>query len=73
MLMEMKPARMGSIKPNAALPMVLKSAAAGEFMPKLAGSPPGARMVSRRKAIAIKMPPPMTKGSMLETPFIRCL
>ena len=36
--MAIKPARIGSIYPNAALPTVLKNAATGVFMPKLDGS-----------------------------------
>ena len=62
---------MGSMKLKATPPMVLKKAAMGVPMPKLAALL-GSKS-SSRKARAMRMPPPMTKGSMWETPFIRSL
>ena len=66
----MKPARIGSIMPKASPPMVLKKAAAGIEEPYAAVPRPG---WSTRNAIAVRMPPPITKGSMWLTPFMRCL
>ena len=66
----MKAARMGTMKLKARLPVLLKKAARGVEEPKAAvpAAPP-----SSRKDRAMTMPPPMTKGSMWDTPFIRCL
>ena len=71
MLMAMKPASTGSMKPKEMPPMSMKVLAYQRFEPKLPGL--AGSKVSRRKARAIRMPPPMTNGSMCETPFIRCL
>ena len=60
------------MKPKLTPPMPLNQAAAAVLVPKLpsCGAP---AMVSMRKASAMKMPPATTKGSMCETPSIRCL
>ena len=65
-----KPARIGSIKPNAALPVALKKCASGVEEPK--EDVPAAEP-SSRKDRAIRIPPPTTNGSMWDTPFIRFL
>ena len=53
-------------------PMVLKKAAAAVYVPKLlsCGAPAS---VSIKNAIAMKIPPAIVNGNILETPFIRCL
>ena len=62
-------ARIGNIIPNAVLPTLLKNARNGVPLP--AWFP--AFAPSTRKDNAIKIPPPMTNGSMWDTPFIRLL
>ena len=67
------PAKMGIIKLNAALPIQKITAATGLVWPKL---PPALALpanVSIKKPKAISTPPPTTKGSIWDTPFIRCL
>jgi hypothetical protein len=51
---------MGSINPKATPPTVLNQAATGVLVPKVSYPRLGS---SSRKARAIRMPPPMTKGS----------
>ena len=68
--MAMYPARIGNIIPNAVFPTLLKNAANGVPLPKLEVP---AFAPSTRKDNAIKIPPPMTNGSMWDTPFIRLL
>ena len=60
------------MKLNAYPPTVLKKAAAAVYVPKEEsfGAP---AIVSIRNASAIMIPPPITNGSIYETPFIRCL
>ena len=76
--MAIKPARIGSINPNAVPPIPLNSAAACVIVPKFALWSAGSELRSTlnpsiRNAIAIRIPPPTTNGSICETPFIRCL
>ena len=59
--MEIKPDRIGSIKPKEAPPTSLKNLANGVFEPKLPGL--AGSKVSKRKARAIRIPPPITNGS----------
>ena len=61
---------MGTMKLKAMFPALLKKAGRAQEEPKAAvpAAPP-----SSRKDSAMMMPPPMTKGSMWDTPFIRCL
>ena len=68
------PASTGTITPIARPPAYLKNAESGVMEPKLA--PPVApypQSVSIRNARAVRIPPPITNGSMCDTPFIRCL
>ena len=58
------------MKPKAMLPVFLRKAAKGVLFPNWAVP---AALISARKARAMRMPPPMTKGSIWETPSIRCL
>ena len=69
-LTAINPAKTGNKNPNAASPIVLKKAANGVFDPKFAGF--NSRL-SNKNARAIKIPPATTKGSIFETPFIKCL
>ena len=74
----MKPARTGSISPKATPPIPLKNAAAGVIVPKFCRSAADKRLMSThcpsiRKAIAIRIPPPTTNGSICDTPFISCI
>ena len=69
-LTAINPAKTGNKNPNAASPTILKKAANGVFDPKLAGL---IARSSNKKAKAIKIPPATTKGSIFETPFIKCL
>ena len=69
---------MGSMKENAAFPIPLKVAARGVMVPKFALTSAetdaiSTLIVSIRKAMAIRIPPPTTKGSIWDTPFIRCI
>ena len=64
------PARIGNIMPNAVLPTVWKNNASGVPDPKSAAP---ALALSTRKDRAIRMPPPITNGSIWDTPFIRLL
>ena len=77
-LIAIKPARIGSINPNAVPPIPLNIAAACVIVPKFALWSAGSELRSTlnpsiRNAIAIRIPPPTTNGSICETPFIRCL
>ena len=67
-----KPAKIGSIKPNATPPMFLNHADTGVPVPKPSSCGTPAKE-SIRNAMAIKIPPATTNGSMCDTPFIRCL
>ena len=63
------------MKPNATPPICLNIAAAGVIVPKfdLAAASRAfisTRSPSIRNAIAIRIPPPTTNGSIWETPFI---
>ena len=76
--MAINPARIGSIKPNAVSPMFLNNAAAGVMVPKFALWSAGSALKSTlnpsiRNAIAIRIPPPTTNGSIWDTPFISCV
>ena len=62
--------KIGIIMLNAKPPIFLKKAASGVPLPNLAVP---ANSISNMKASAIRIPPPITNGSMCETPFIRCL
>ena len=62
--------KIGIIMLNARPPIFLKKAASGVPLPNLAVP---ANSISNRKASAIRIPPPITNGSICETPFIRCL
>jgi hypothetical protein len=73
--MAINPARTGSIKPNATSPICLNIAAAGVIDPKLERSATSRAFISTirpsiKKAMAIRIPPPTTNGSIWETPFI---
>ena len=70
MLTAIYPAKIGIIILNAKPPISFKKAATGVPEPKVAVP---ALFMSKRKAKAIKIPPPITKGSICETPFIKCL
>ena len=72
------PASTGSINPNAAPPIFLNKAATGVIVPKLALSASERLFISTlipsiRNAMAIRIPPPTTNGSICETPFISCV
>ena len=67
-----KPARIGTMRLNATPPMVLNQAATWLTEPKSA-EPALPANVSIKNAIAIKIPPATTNGSMCDTPFMRCL
>lgn len=74
----MNPARTGSMKANAVPPMLLNRAATGVMVPKSALWSMGREFISTLKpsiknAMAIRIPPPTTKGSMWDTPFISCV
>ena len=74
----MNPASTGNIKPKAAPPIVLNIAATGVIVPKLALSASDRLFISTlspsiRNAIAMRIPPPTTNGSICETPFISCI
>ena len=78
MLIAIKPERTGSIKPNAISPMFFSAAATGVIVPKPALASSESELTSTlrpsmRNARAIRIPPPMTNGSMWDTPFIRCV
>ena len=88
MLIAINPARTGSIKLNAVPPIPLNKAAACVSVPKLlftASAEPywsikacgilfkSTISPSIKNAIAIKIPPPTTNGSIWDTPFIKCL
>ena len=69
------PASTGSINPKATPPRFLNHAAAGVIVPKFIRSDTSKAFISTqnpsiRKAIAIRMPPPTTNGSIWDTPFI---
>ena len=77
-LIAINPARIGSMKPNATPPMDLNIAAIGVIVPKFDLWSNGSEFKSTEKpsirnAIAIRIPPPTTNGSIWDTPFIRCL
>ena len=66
------------MKPNAAPPIPLNKAATGVIVPKLALSASERDAISThnpsiRNAIAIRIPPPTTNGSICDTPFISCV
>ena len=68
------PARTGTISPIARPPTYLRKAESGVQVPKF--PPPDVpypMIVSTRNASAIKIPPPITNGSICDTPFIRCV
>ena len=72
------PASTGSINLKATLPISLKSLAASVMLPKLLLSAADNELISTanpsiRNDIAIRIPPPTTKGSICETPFISCV
>ena len=62
--------KIGIIMLNAKPPIFLKKAASGVPLPNLAVP---ANSISNINASAIRIPPPITNGSICETPFIRCL
>ena len=78
MAIAINPARTGSMKPNAAPPIDLNSAATGVIVPKLLRSASDSAFISTlspsiRNAMAIRIPPPTTKGNICDTPFISCV
>ena len=76
-LIAINPASTGSISPNAIPPICLNAAATGVIVPKFALISAESELISTfipsiRNAIAIRIPPPTTNGSIWDTPFIRC-
>ena len=70
-----KPASTGNIKLNASPPILLNIAATGVIVPKFERSLTDSDEMSTdnpsiRNAIAIRIPPPTTNGSICDTPFI---
>ena len=75
-LIAINPASTGSIKPNAAFPIVINKAACSVIEPKFPLSFTERALISMpnessKNAIAIKIPPPTTKGNICEIPFIK--
>ena len=68
-----KPERIGTIRLNATPPSVLNHAAAGVTVPNVlpASCALTPHAISMRNAIAMKIPPATTNGSICDTPFIR--
>ena len=64
------PASTGNIIPKDVFPTVFRKCANGVPLPKVSVS---AFPASTRKESAIRIPPPMTNGSIWDTPFIKLL
>ena len=66
----MKPAKIGTINLNAlSLPIDHKLAANSLYCPLFGSN----EFSPNKNTIAIKIPPDITSGNILETPFIKCL
>ena len=75
MLMAINPARIGSMKPKAIPPIPFQGRGCRVMVPKADLASSDRELISMlrpsmRKARAMRIPPPTTKGSIWETPFI---
>ena len=66
----MKPDKIGMIKAKALLLPIFHNCSAKALCSELLGSN---ELAPNKNTIAIKIPPAITKGSIFDTPFIKCL
>lgn len=66
----MKPAKIGIIKAKALFLPIFHNCSANALYSELSGLN---EFAPNKNTIAIKIPPEITSGNILETPFIKCL